>query len=178
MEKFGARLENKNIFLRKPEPEDLEFLYKIENNPEYWFVSDTKAPYSRWQLKQHIENSIYDIYTNKELRLIICQKKTNLQIGIIDLFEFDPANSRCGIGIIIDKKFQNLGIAYQSLEICLSYCFNILDLHQVWCNILSENAISVKLFTKFGFELTGILKEWKKIENRFVDVGFYQLIKK
>ena len=49
------QLAGKKIFLRKMEPEDLEFLYIVENNSDFWHVSETKAPYSRWELKQYID---------------------------------------------------------------------------------------------------------------------------
>lgn len=169
-------LSNNKIKLRKPEPEDLEFLYKIENNPLFWFVSETKAPYSKWQLKQHIENSVFDIFTNKELRLIVENYHTKEQLGIVDLFDYDPANERCGIGVVIEESYQGKGIASDAIEMCINYCFNILDLNQIWCNISLDNEFSIKLFTKFGFSQTGVLKKWKKFNGVFVDIGFYQLL--
>lgn len=178
MEKTWKLLEGENIILRKPEPEDLEFLYSIENNSDFWFVSDTKSPYSRWQIRQHIENSIYDIYTNKELRLIIESKNNKTQLGIIDLFEFDPFNLRAGIGIIICKEFQKTNIATEAIKMIIEYSFSILGLNQLWCNIDCNNSSSINLFSKkLGFELNGTLKFWKKIENKFNDVYFYQLFK-
>ena len=42
--------ENKpKVVLRALEPEDLDLLYGIENNPEVWDVSPTNVPYSRYQ---------------------------------------------------------------------------------------------------------------------------------
>lgn len=169
-------LENEKLYLRKPEPEDLEFLYTIENNTEFWQVSETKCPYSKWQLKQHIEDSIFDIYTNKELRLIIHSKEKNKSIGIIDLFDFDPCNKRVGIGIIIEKEEQNKKFASQSLLLTINYTFNTLNINQIWCLIGLNNAYSIKLFENFGFLNIGILKEWKCINNVFYDVAMYQLL--
>ncbi|MDD3739767.1 MAG: GNAT family protein [Bacteroidales bacterium] len=176
MEKIGKILENDNIILRKPEPEDLEFLFSLENNPDYWFISDTRTPFSKWQIKQHIENSVYDIFTNKELRLIIEQKSDKKQIGIIDLFEFDPVHSRAGVGILINKEFQNKTYALQTLSIIINYSFRILKLNQIWCNIDQENYVSIKLFTKMGFNNCGHLKEWKNKAKTFSDVLIFQLL--
>ena len=41
-------LQNKTVCLRAPEPEDLELLYSWENNPEWWEIGNTLAPYSRY----------------------------------------------------------------------------------------------------------------------------------
>ena len=47
-------LESAIIRLRAPEPEDLELLYKWENDTSLWLAGNTRAPYSRFQLKQYI----------------------------------------------------------------------------------------------------------------------------
>ncbi len=175
MAKINSQLSNDNILLRKPEPEDLDFLYSLENDTNIWWVSDTRSPFSRWQIKQHIENSVYDIYTNKELRLIITDKKTGKALGVVDLFEFDPGHKRAGIGIVVLPEYRNQKIAEQSLLIIIDYCFNLINLNQIWCYIDSKNQISIKLFEKFGFVKNGELKEWKNCGNNFEDVFFYQL---
>ncbi len=171
-------LQNDKIILRKPEPEDLEFLYNIENNTKYWYLSETKAPFTKWHLKQHIENSKYDIFTNKELRLIIELNNQNIQAGIIDLFEYNPHNSNAGVGIIIEEKFRNEGIASDALDMTIKYSFDFLLLHQLYCNIDKDNFTSIKLFEKSGFKHTGTLKEWKKNKSGYTDVLLYQLINK
>lgn len=176
MAKTWNELESENIKLRKPEPEDLEFLYTIENNPDFWFVSDTKAPFSRWELKQHIEHTVYDIYTNKELRLIIEDKKTTKPVGLVDLFEFEPFHKRIGIGIMINAEDRNKGLALECVNTIINYCFNILGINQIWCNIDAENLVSIKLFEKTGFKIAGVLKQWKIQKSEYKDVLFYQLL--
>ncbi len=176
MEKIGSKLENLNIILRKPEPEDIEFLFGLENNTDYWFVSDTKTPFSKWQIKLHIENSVYDLFTNKELRLIITQKKTGIHIGIVDLFDYDPIHNRAGIGIVVNSEFQSQGYASQALELLIDYSFKTLALNQLWCNIDSANFDSINLFSKFGFIKCGELKQWKKNGKNYFDVNIYQLL--
>ncbi len=178
MERIGKILENENIILRKVEPEDIDFLYTVENNPDFWFVSETKAPFSRWQIKQHIESSVYDIYASKELRLIVESKPDNRKLGIIDLFDFDPFNMRVGIGIVICKEFQNQNIAASALEMVIDYAFKVLNVRQLWCNIDAGNIASINLFSrKFCFEHNGTLKSWKRNGDEFLDVYFYQLIR-
>jgi diamine N-acetyltransferase len=46
-------LRGKKISLRALEPEDLEFLYALENNETDWEVSNTQAPFSKYLLKQY-----------------------------------------------------------------------------------------------------------------------------
>lgn len=50
------------MYLRPLEPEDLELLYTIENDPSLWDTSNTDAPYSRFALK--ITSHHQQVYTN------------------------------------------------------------------------------------------------------------------
>lgn len=77
------------IRLRALEPEDLECLYKWENDMDLWEVSDTLTPFSLFTLKKYIETCHLDIYTTKQLRLMIERVDTNERIGLVDLYDFD-----------------------------------------------------------------------------------------
>ena len=171
-------LKGQNINLRALEPEDLDFLYEIENNESIWEVSNTQTPYSKWVLKQYLENAHQDIFEAKQLRLVIVLSATNEKIGLIDLFDFDAKNSRAGIGIIISENFRNQGIGKESLGLILNYAFTHLSLHQLFANITTNNEASLLLFSNFGFQKIGIKKDWNKINGTFVDEVLFQLIHK
>jgi len=170
-------LKGKNIFLRALEPEDLEFVYAIENNEAIWHVSNTQTPYSKFLIRQYLENAHQDIYEAKQLRLAICLNNSTEAIGLIDLFEFDPMHQRAGIGIVVlNDANRNVGIGTEALSLLIDYAFNQLQLHQLFANIGSKNEISIALFFKFGFEKIGIKKDWNKINGSFEDEILYQLI--
>ena len=60
-------LSNDRVRLRALEPEDLELLYRWENDPELWEVGNTLAPYSRYILKEYIAGSDRSIYESRQL---------------------------------------------------------------------------------------------------------------
>lgn len=154
-------LKGKQIYLRALEPEDLEFVYQIENDTTLWSLSDTQAPYSRFLIKQYLENAQQDIYEAKQLRLAICDLN-NTTIGLIDLFDFDAKNKRAGIGIVIQNKGnRNKGYGKEALEILVNYCFQTLHLHQVFANIGEDNEASLGLFQSNGFKIIGLKKDWR-----------------
>ena len=170
-------LKGTNIYLRALEPEDLDFVYAIENNESVWEVSNTQTPYSRFLIKQYLENAHQDIYEAKQLRLAICLNDSQKAIGLIDLFDFDPKNSRAGVGLVIaDLASRNKGIGSEALELVINYSFQQLQLHQLYANIGSDNEISLQLFTKFGFQKIGIKKDWIKVNNHYKDELLFQLI--
>ena len=170
-------LKGTHINLRALEPEDLDFLYQIENNESFWQVSHTNTPFSKYILKQYLENAHLDIFEAKQLRLLIEEKLTRKQIGMIDLFDFNPIHKRAGIGILIHPKFQKNGFASEALSNLISYCFSHLNLHQLYANISSDNIKSISLFTKRHFKEAGIKKDWNLLNGKFTDEVLFQLIK-
>ena len=163
-------LNNKNINLRALEPSDLELLYQWENNMEIWEVSNTLAPFSRYVLKQYLENAHQDNFEAKQLRLVIELTSKQTPIGLIDLFDYDPFHQRAGIGILIhNPSDRSKGLASEALETFCNYAFEVLCLHQLYCNITSDNLSSIKLFKNAGFQTAGIKKEWIKNPKGYTD---------
>jgi diamine N-acetyltransferase len=170
-------LKGDNIYIRALEPNDLEFIYAIENDQSIWEVSNTHTPYSRFLVKQYLENAHQDIYEAKQLRLAICQDEDFPALGLIDLFDFDPKNNRAGVGIVIQgKQNRNQNIGSEALDLLIQYAFYNLNLHQLYANIGTENTASIALFTKFGFQKIGVKKDWTFVNGVYKDEAIFQLI--
>lgn len=170
-------LKGDTIYIRALEPNDLEFLYTIENDQSIWEVSNTHTPYSRFLVKQYLENAHQDIYEAKQLRLAICQNQDFPAVGLIDLFDFDPKNNRAGVGIVIQgSENRNKNIGSEALDLLIQYAFYNLNLHQLYANIGTENAASKALFTKFGFQYVGTKKDWIVVNGVYKDEAIFQLI--
>lgn len=170
-------IQNGHIYLRALEKTDLETLYACENDMAVWRVSNTQTPFSKHLLEQYLTVSHQDIYTNKQLRLMVCHNESGKAIGTVDLFEFEPAHARIGVGVLIFEEFRNKGYAFDALNCLKTYAFETLLVNQLFCNISSSNRESISLFEKLGFENTGVKKKWNKISaNEFEDELMYQLV--
>ncbi|PTN07845.1 GNAT family N-acetyltransferase [Mangrovibacterium marinum] len=164
------------INLRPLEPEDLELLYQWENDSSLWQVSNTQAPFSRFILKQYLEESHRDIYETKQLRLII-EAEEAIAVGAIDLFDFDPFHQRAGIGILIySPANRQKGYAADALQLMCRYAKETLGLHQLYANIGANNPASMGLFEKCGFSLSGTKKDWLNSPAGRIDEHIYQRI--
>lgn len=170
-------LESDLVKLRALEPEDVDILYKWENDTGVWKVSNTIVPFSKYILRQFIQEQQRDIYETRQLRLIVESKKTGRPVGAIDLFDIDPYNARAGVGILIhDTKDQGQGYASHALAILIRYSFQVLNLHQLYCNIPHDNLRSLALFKSKGFTVVGLKKEWTKTTSDWQDEYLLQLI--
>ncbi|WP_080904120.1 GNAT family N-acetyltransferase [Parabacteroides sp. Marseille-P3160] len=168
-------LEDETIRLRALEPEDLDQLYRWENNSDLWELGSTLSPYSRFLLKSYIANSHLDIYEQKQLRLMIELLQTKEAVGTIDLYDFDPRHRRAGVGILIDDTFHRKGIAGKALRLLKQYAFSFLNLHQLYAHVPVTNEASLHLFGKEGYRITGALSEWLATAQGYVDVNVMQL---
>lgn len=171
-------LKGKKIYLRPLEPEDLDFVHEVENNEDFWEVSATQSPYSKYMIKKYLENAHRDIYEVKQLRLVICNFN-HKAVGLIDLFDLDPKNKRAAIGILIaDPADRKKGYGAESISLICDYSFRHLALHQVYASVTTGNEASVKLFESLGFTCAGVKKDWILVENQYKDEALYQLINK
>lgn len=169
-------LENDNILLRAIEPEDIDFILKMENNSDLWKVSNTHSPFSRFDIEQYVMSLDKDIYSSKQLRLLIVEKQKNTSVGLIDLFGFDAHNKRAGIGILVTEGNRKMGVATIALELLKTYAFSHLNLHQLYCNIRSDNPHSISLFERKGFSRCGVKLDWNLDDGKWVDEYMYQII--
>ena len=169
-------LKGENIYLRALEPEDLEFIHTIENDETIWEISNTITPYSKYLIKQYLEQAHKDIFEVKQLRLVISSYK-EAPLGLIDLFDFDFKNSRAGVGILVKEPHdRGKGYGYEALKLLTDYSFTHLGLHQLYCNISEENEASIKLFTNQGFEKIGLKKDWIHNNGSYKNEYLFQLI--
>ncbi len=169
-------LKGTRVRLRAIEPEDEDVLYSWENDQTIWQVSNTLTPFSRQILRQYLEQAHLDIFQARQLRLVIEALETEMPVGLIDLFDFDPHNQRAGIGILIGESTEwGKGYARDALKTLLKYVFTVLLLNQVYCSIDESNIASVNLFKSAGFRITGIKEKWNRSFSGWSNEWFLQI---
>lgn len=172
-------MNGKRVCLRALEPEDVDILYKWENDRAIWHLSNTITPLSRFTLEQYVLSAGQDIYATRQMRMMIdlCEPENGLKtIGSVDLFEYEPTHRRAGVGILIHDGHRGKGYASEALDLLIRYAIETLQLHQLFSNISSGNAESIRLFENKGFRLIGIKKDWNRIRNKWQDENMYQMI--
>jgi diamine N-acetyltransferase len=158
-------------------------------------LGDVHEPLTEAEISNFINHSTGDIYTDGQLRLMIdgaaslrgkndrsnlsdledCHAPLAMTVGCIDLFEFDKFNLRAGIGILIaEPEDRKNGYAKEALSLLTNYCFEVLNLRQLFCHITVDNKASLQLFKTCGFEQSGINRDWVKKGNVFLDAVFLQ----
>ena len=166
-------LQFPQIKLRPNEPEDLDYLYKIENDKRLWDVGETNMPYSRYALHEYVASCPTDIYTDKQLRLMIISPEGET-VGIIDLMNFNPRHQRAEIGIVVDKLHRRCGYAQAAIEEMKNYSKEVIHLHQLYAIVSKDNVYSIELFQQSGFKATATLRDWLFNGSDFHDAILFQ----
>ncbi len=148
-----------DVVLRAMEPEDLDLLYRIENDQNLWNVSVTNVPYSRYTLHNYIASASGDIYKDGQVRLMI-ENGEGAVVGIVDVVDFNPVHRRAEVGIVIADKFRRHGYACGALKRVAEYSLRVLHLHQLYAVVNADNAASLALFTKMDYAPTAHLTDW------------------
>lgn len=164
---------NIHVTLRALEPEDLDILYEIENDPEHWDLGITNVPYSRYVLHDYVALSRSDIYIDGQVRLAIVGEE-NVVVGLADLINFDPKHCKAEIGFVIRKEYRRKGYAKATLHQMLKYGLHTLHLHQLYAIVATSNTATVNLFQAFGYQPVSILKEWLFDGKKYHDAYFFQ----
>ena len=168
---------SEHLRLRAMEPEDLEILYAMENDPQTWDVTNFNVPYSKFVLKQYIENSQSDMFADRQLRMMIVRREDDMVIGTIDITDFAPMHARGELGIAVRTEFQGNGFAKEALNLLCEYAFHFLFLKQLNAHVAVDNVTSLQLFKSCGFVECGLLKEWWCVGGKYKDVVLLQRLR-
>lgn len=168
---ISSFLANDTLRLRALEPEDLEIMYSIENNPELWQINTTTAPYSRYVLRRYLENSRCDIFADGELRLVIERQCDGQVLGCTELVNFDFLHHRAEVGIVVLADYRGEGIGSQVLRLLVRYAFEYLHLHQLYAHVAADNLSCLSMFVSCGFCHESCLPDWLCVgDGQFRDV--------
>ena len=160
-----------NVRLRAMEPEDLDLLYQLENDQDLWKFGGGNVPYSRYLLHDYMTHATGDIYTDKQVRLMVENVEREV-VGMIDLVNFQPQHLRAEIGIVIRKEHQRKGYAETAVRAVMDYAYRVLHLHQLYAIVAESNIPACRLFSKLDFIVQIELKDWlydgKEYQNAVV----------
>lgn len=169
-------LINNRIYLRAVEPEDIDVMYQMENDPAMWDIGSFTVPYSRYALRQYIEGSKNDLFADKQLRLMIVDREAKQTLGTIDITDFAPLHSRAAVGIAINQQYRNQRYAADALHLLCEYAFGFLFIKQLYAHIPVDNEASRRLFSSCGFVQCGLLKDWLVTNQGYKDTILMQYL--
>lgn len=163
-----------NVYLRAPEPDDVDAIFRWENDRDIWSSAGVRAPMSRHLIWKYVNDYTADLYADTQSRFIICRIADNMPVGAVDLYDADMINRRCGVGIVVDKAHRGFGYAAEALRLLGDYAWKDLGLHQLWAIVDAANMSSRSLFSDGGYSVGGRLRSWIRVGESYSDAYIYQ----
>jgi len=169
-----VNLKGELVTLRGLEPDDLDCLYLWENDAALWPYGSTRAPMTRHNIWQYIENYDGDIFAQKQLRMMITDNATSQPAGTIDIYDFDPRDGHAMTGIFIAERYRLRGYASEAIMLAAEYAREVVGMHQLAAIVCVDNLASIKLFHKCGFKSKACLESWIKHGQRYHNAIIFQ----
>ena len=160
MEKQDTTAALPALTLRAPEPSDIDFIYRWENDPALWHNSLTPPLTSRQQIWEYVHSFTGDIARDGSLRLMIQPAGSTEPAGTIDICDFNRRGNAAFVSIYVDASLRGRHIGTEALAQALTLAREALGIGTLAALIRTDNPASAAIFAANGFTRTGALPDW------------------
>lgn len=126
-----------------------------------------------------------EAYTRENLRWMddghclywgIEEKASGKMIGTCTLFKLDSSNRRSEIGYLLNRRYWHQGFMSEALQSVIAYAFTELKLHRLEADTDPENAASIRVLERFGFEREGLFRDRWLVNGVWCDSLMFGLV--
>jgi len=157
-----------DVFLRCPEPKDVEFLYEYRNN---WEVIQGLGGFSSGYSRKDILDWI-EFHRNKrdEILWTIAKKNDDTCLGHVGYYKIDYRVRCAEFAIMLgNKECWGKGLGKRITYAVINYGFSELNLHRVYLTVLKTNERAISLYEKLGFKIEGIHRDEQFRNGCYID---------
>lgn len=164
------------LSLRKFEPEDVDALWSMRNDPEITAgLGGFSTGYSRRDLSEWIEAHRA---RRDEILLAIIDADPQVCIGHVGLYKVDHRSQKAEFAILIGSlNHHGRGLGERVTSFMIAYGFDRLNLNKISLTALSTNERAIRLYKKLGFHIDGIARQEEWRDGKFVDVVLMSLLR-
>ena len=165
-----------DYLLRRPEPGDLDALYRFKNDPDSaaQLVGFTTG-YSMQDLRDWLE---FHRKKSDEVLFAIASAADDACIGHAGLYSIDMRVGMAEFGILIGpRELRGKGIGRACTLACLEYGFHQLNLNRIYLSVLAENRRARHLYASVGFQEEGTLRQAQFKNGRYLDINMMSILR-
>lgn len=171
------KFETQAMLLRKIELTDAPVLFS------YW-SDQTVARYMNIKPFEKLEQACEMISLLNQLaeqeqavRWAIVRKIDQLVLGTCGFNNWDKENQRAEIGYELGQKFWRQGIMTEVLSRMIAYGFYKMELNRIQALVEPANEASLHLLRKLGFQEEGVLRQYERVKEQYIDLTMVALLK-
>ncbi|MCW8925780.1 MAG: GNAT family N-acetyltransferase [Xanthomonadales bacterium] len=169
LKNIACELDTSELHLRRIALSDAEAMFAMLSDAEsmkYWSsppVSDVS------DALEILQKDIESDARGDSICWAVTLRDEDEMIGKCILFQFSPANRRAEIGFILNRDYWRRGLMHQALEAVIHFAFNTLKLHRIEADVDPDNAGSLGILDKLGFEREGLFRDRWQLNDGWVD---------
>jgi len=153
--------DGKEIIIRSARPNDALKLLELKKS----YIKDTATiPMYEYEYKNDIEQEkqLIERYITEDNSLLLVAVHGNALIGNLDVngSQRKKLYHTAMIGMGIAYEWHNRKIGSFLMETALLWAANSDALKLIWLEVYSTNAPGIRLYEKFNFEKTGLIKDF------------------
>ena len=170
----------KSIVIREVETHEAEKLIDLKMS---YIKNTTTIPLllEEYQNNPKVELKLITEYQKSTNSILLVAEVENELIGNIDLTGSKRSKMyHTGmIGMGIKEKWRNQGLGKILIESVIDWAKNESEIELIWLDVYASNELGYNLYKNTGFIVSGVVNDFFKDENGYVDkVQMYQSIKK
>jgi ribosomal-protein-serine acetyltransferase len=125
--------------------------------------------------RKYINSSRQRYASHLEMGYVVMASQA--MIGRLGLYNIDLANKSASIGYWLDKEWRGKGIITRCCKAVITEGFTNLHLNRIEIRAATENFKSQAIPERLGFKKEGIIRQGEFVNNEFVDLYVYSLLK-
>jgi UDP-4-amino-4,6-dideoxy-N-acetyl-beta-L-altrosamine N-acetyltransferase len=150
--------------LREIKDHELSLMFSWRNAP-----SVRSSMYTRHEISQSEHELWWSKVNDASDQIYLMYEFRGEPLGIVAFNHIDSLSGNSGWAFYASPDAQR-GVGARMEFLALSYCFEDLGLHKLYCEVLEFNESVINLHKKFGFKIEGILREHHFYEDRYLDI--------
>jgi len=171
-------LSASRVVLRWLLPEDAPALFRIYSDPEamkYWSSPPMTAEDEAHALLDGIAKGLA---SGGLFEWGVALQETGAVIGTVTLASIDRKNKRAEVGFMLDRAMWRRGYMSEALGALLDHAFGELDLARIEADVDPDNAGSLGLLERLGFQREGYLRERWRVGGGVQDTVMLGLLRR
>jgi diamine N-acetyltransferase len=166
--------EYDGIWIRKVDSGDLAMLLNLKQ--ETWPFNH-RTVFLNSEDQNNWFKSLQDSTTQpKKIALIACNIELNESIGVFLVSNIDYISQTADVSWALYAEFRKKGFGKRIIKAGLKFCFDVLNMRRLNCEILSNNEASKKCASAVGFVQEGTKRESIFKMGNYIDSLVYGIL--
>ena len=175
--RINVVIETERLILKNYHENDLYNVYQLRSEPLIWKYSTKTASHDIEVSKNYLMGLLKNYNENKYNFQALFLKDAQKYIGEAGVLSFIKENRKAVVGYNLLPKYWGNGYATEISRALVKYLFNEVGAERIEAMAVEGNTASRKVLEKSGFTAEGVLRNFTYIDNQYVNVYYYGIIR-